>query len=345
MKITNRNIIAWLVAVSILPTLAIAALPGETGKDLDKDEIDDGYEQFLLNKLGPVFYLGKLGKIHPASSLSWCVKHTTGLYDDPDRKKLLWSPKDKGDPVGEFIKANASKNYGAGDYLNLGAPIRKGEVRGDKMTWKRANDEQLGFFGRVWRPARGDANHYWVQYYMFLLFSDSGVELDIGSHEGDWVCLQMDVDVTAKSAPRIDTVYYFNHGQIFVVPKSQVPVDKSGRVIAYMEEASNELWPTTKGSEKELPSKAKILFNKEGVRVRDHKGDSGDRYEFRSPLNVGEKTRPMFYEDRDKSNEVQLFFMAINWGAWWRDADWADYSTSSPQSPPHQEKMWERARW
>jgi hypothetical protein len=108
-----------------------------------------------------------------------------------------------------------------------------------------------GVFARVWRPWPKLTHIYSVQYFVFLTYNETieTFTAHFGSHDADWLCLDLGVDATNPDDPRIIHAIYFNHGRQFFVRGDTMYKHfiEDGRPVAYMEVESNELWPNAGG--------------------------------------------------------------------------------------------------
>ena len=184
-----------------------------------------------------------------------------------------------------------------------------------------------GVFGHV-RKLAGE-HRYSVKYFMFLAWNETDFPGGEGNHEGDWLCLDLQVAAKFRKAEAgtfdYELLYaiYHHHGDQDVTDEFNKTDD--GRPIAYLERGTNELHPKTGGDD--------FLS---GVRSYDGGGLVYDAKGAVRNLN--------FCDDVD----CQLIRnYRGEWGAYhvdnWKDVPWIGHTVTSPKGPPWQDKMWNRS--
>ena len=123
----------------------------------------------------------------------------------------------------------------------------QGTVKSGRDRCRRSTEvairEGNGVFGHV---AHLEADCYSVKYFLFLAWNETAFFGGEGNHEGDWLCLDLQVTADDPTKPHIDYAFYHNHGRVLLVEPDALYL-RDGRPVAYMEKGSNELWPNRGG--------------------------------------------------------------------------------------------------
>lgn len=368
---TNRLAIETRRELVVLPEVA------HSGTDADQDGIDDGYESQLLVTFAPIFRLHdpsvhlptpRVGVPMDASAFLAKANSTPPLTIDDlrqERDNWRWQP-----------------GWGA-----IASPDERRRYSGDP-----------GFYGRVWKFFDGTVNGepktiYSVQYYLFISFNSRGannhvekamglvqgdIDRDSGSHDGDWICVDLGVDVSAPGAPYIHHAVLHNHGrQHFLYPQALeiIPRGSSRHPVVYLEDRCNEPWPN-RGSRNEgwptpggFATTGRFIVHVGNVKVMDENEVCGEHWGYgieydparnaERVRNLGERSKRGDVLVVDGSDDVRQLMtfeggygsfvfpgnvnVSVAGGVWDESLDLGkEMHGGTPMGPPFQPKMWHR---
>jgi len=344
-KVSLRACLVVLASTAVLTTFA---------QDSDSDGIPDSMEAQLLSGLAPVWHSPHPGHRAPLP-LDWAVRRCRVHWHASDDKA---APRigDTGntpltlplvlDQMQTHRRSGLNYHYRLqfkeSDFQHGGDPT-------DPIRWDRG----ARVYGRV-SPLAGPATHYLVQFFAYFGWNETDTPpgCDAGNHEGDWQCIELHVEASDLSQPRIYYAVLHNHGrQIFVESPAAFRFQGTHPEV-FLENETQELWPYIgeqgflAGTVPPCVSVNRTFGDVENDAtafggysvVRDHEGHGGA---FLLPVvNVGERGQPY------PSDEARFFQGFDGWyGSSWSDECWFwdIVDTSPPSGPAFQSKMWDRA--
>lgn len=206
-----------------------------------------------------------------------------------------------------------------------------------------ARKNGAGVFGHV--TELGDSR-YSLKYILFLAWNETAYVGGEGNHEGDWICIDLQVRADSLESARIEYAIFHNHGRQILADASELAISDSGQPHVYLERGTNEPWPNKGvrgfGGYPELGLRVTKHFgisdgdSSEHKVVREHEGN-GVPYDTRGKV-------------RNLASDTSLSTWLVNnykgqWGEYDDDdIKWIHgYDTTNPYAPPHNPKMWERA--
>jgi hypothetical protein len=333
-------------------------------QDTDRDGVPDAIEAQLLATLAPVWMTPVPGHSGPLP-IDWNVRHSF----------LLWYTSDSGDYVDDtggtpltpqlvLDTMAAHRSAGLNYHYRFGyhdTDYRFGDDPNDPMSWAIARDRGIGLYGRVTNAPNARAGCYLVQYFLFFGWNETDTPpgCDAGNHEGDWICVQFEVEASDLANPRIYDCVFHNHGrQTFVESPAALEFDGTHPRV-YLEHDTNEPWPFAAaggfqpGAVRPCVSTNKRFYltgefctleyetdcNLGYTAVREHEAE-GPAYLISAVVNVGEAGHPY------PSSESRFFQGYDGWwgNTWETSCYWIELlDTSPPNSPRFNPKMWDRA--
>lgn len=343
--------------------LAIAQPSGAI--DLDNDNIDDSLEASLIARYAPILYQHEnfpdndRDDFPIPSSMARMLRHSqirngsgNVILDRGSLQSALTLVRQQQSST--FNTRTTSVRWWWG-YSDLPEWDR---------SWRSASLLNEGIFARVWRPYDGVASYYSVQYYVYFTHSDTdytnlgagGFADDAGSHEGDWICLDLGVEIPASGMPQLVHAIMHNHGRQHFVTTEALELE-GGRPVVYLESQVHELWPNA-GSDRSSgwPRRTGFATNRNfDVQPLDidptgwwFEGDEQDVCRRHEGLGVrwdsGRGNIPNLGELTDNvprpvdSGEAEF---VLRYRGRYGDASLNDYA-ESPKGPPYNAKMWKR---
>jgi len=346
-----------LICLPICLSIALASPTPLMAEDLDGDEIDDAFEQRLLDLYAPyiridVWRTGPESGVGIPSSIPRLIQHASINRYIEDQIVFLYQPTSVQDAI-HFLKnypnggSDLSLRHRHDDYM-----WGYSDLPGGVSDWPTAISQNDGLFGRVWRPwvGLGYADIYSVQYFVYLTYNDIDDPDDEGSHEGDWVAV--DIAVDARANPQYPTILHMvlhNHGRQFFVEPRCIEFFE-GHPVVYLENEVNEAWPnagtgTSWIGGNNWPSRDGFASNKnldfEGSSFvnestgRDHTGEGNLWPTWHLPVkNIGDNGHSLCGEEGE--------FILLYSGRYGDRSEGDFYEGDPPRGPPFQVKMWNR---
>lgn len=319
----------------------------------DKDTIPDAYETLLAERFMPVLMLDSGDELRPVSITSFlqCVD----LWNNTDRRgaPLLRL----GDDAGVQRRGDALQVMNR--YMDQNSMAGSRHLRYTKESYRRWSVQTPTMFCRVsdvagqtsfWSPSPG-RKYVMLQYYAFFPWNETSYSGGVGNHEGDWMCVDFNVDITDPRNPSIHSAIYHNHGRQILVRTSSALRYDGARPLVFLEKGTNEPWPNAGGRGfSGFPLAPNVMLNHrfecgdDGWRpnehkiVREHRGNGPQVRNF-VLLNLGERGEPM-------PGEVQRFVMRYpgTYGGWSKGFNYVfgRYRATCPEGPVFQRTMWDR---
>ncbi len=274
--------------------------------DEDVDKIDDQLERHLIDAFAPLIVLdrpiehGTADRVGVPCDPYWFATESNVVLRperkgdlDPDLYRL--NPREAMQLTDRFESVRG-RFRGLGEDFRTQRPVKPSLLydipradhdlisltlesqpelwwQGNSGGWDAAADAGDGLFARVWRPFTDHQHLLSVQYFVFLTWNESATyknpaveDQRAGSHEGDWLCIDLCINVAKPHVPHLVHAIYHNHGrQIFILPESlEYHRTAAGDVhpLVYLEWGSNEPWPNAgHGGEEGWPRRDGIGLN------------------------------------------------------------------------------------
>ncbi|MGE0252714.1 MAG: hypothetical protein AB7G80_03165 [Dongiaceae bacterium] len=270
--------------------------------------------------------------LSPSGNLKW----TRGEFIQFLRENRGWTTTIRGKEV-----TKSARQWS--EHFEIRPPL--GVLDDSHNQRKRFHGE--GIFGCVIPIGNG---FYSVKYFLFLAYNDTAYSNDEGDHEGDWLCLDLQVRVPEENGrPRmekstIEYALYHNHGRVLLVKPAMLRTTSTGRPYAYLEKGTNELWPNA-GTRGFGGWPQGLLVTKdfgcgEGLRsehkvVREHEGHGVSYDTWGKVVNL-------------ETSTSDSAWLILNYRGQWGEIDSDDFKglaedTKNPYGPPWNPKMWRRS--
>ena len=350
-----RSAASWSVLLLCLTASSWA-------EDQDVDGIDDALERKLIDLYAPLVKLdvprtGPVEGVGIPRSISRLIQHCSINKYVNNQIIFLYQPSSVDDALRFLSEYSASFGHDAIKDLSLRhvhADYMWGisNLPGGQSDWPTAISRNEGIYARVWRPWPTYSDIYSIQYYIYISYNDTDFDNEEGTHEGDWVAIDLAVDARANEQfPTILHMVLHVHGRdLFVTPEA-IEFEQ-GHPVVYLENRVNEPWPNAgTGSSwiggNNWPSRNGFAANKnfdfedsvfvsESSITRDHTGAGNVWATWAMPVpNIGDNGVSL-------CGPEGLFLLNYS-GRYGDRSEGIFYEGDPPKGPPYQDAFWKRA--